>query len=151
GGKLELVEMIRWPNSIGLFYAQFTSYLGFEKFQDEWKVMGLASYGKKGIDLGDFIRISDTRYAVNSRALLNYQKGGELGEIEARLGPRRGPGDKIEDRHRDIAWAVQDACERAIITMVAHAIRQTGSRNLCLAGGVALNSKANGLILTNRL
>jgi carbamoyltransferase len=150
-GKLELIETVRWPNSIGLFYAQFTAYLGFEKFQDEWKVMGLAAYGRKRIDLGDFISIGDAGYVVNSRAFLNNQENGEFGEIEAKLGPRRMPDEKIEDRHRDIAWAVQDACERAIITVVAHAIRRTGSRNLCLAGGVALNSKANGLVATNGL
>jgi predicted NodU family carbamoyl transferase len=55
------------------------------------------------------------------------------------------------DRHRDVAWAVQDACERAELAVITRAISLTGSRNLCLAGGGALNSKANGLILSRRL
>ena len=146
GTKLELIEMIRWPNSIGLFYAQFTWWLGFERFQDEWKVMGLAPYGEPGIDLSGFISVSDGQYSVNSRLLLQNLWG-----IEKVLGPARKPHEPISDRHRDVAWAVQDACERAELAVIKRAVSLTGSRNLCLAGGVALNSKANGLILNRRL
>ena len=146
GTELRLLDMVRWPNSIGLFYAQFTWWLGFERFQDEWKVMGLAPYGGPGIDLGDFISVSDGKYSVNSRLLLQ-----ELAGIERVLGPARKPDESLSDRHRDVAWAVQDACERAELAVIRRAISLTGSRNLCLAGGVALNSKANGLILSERL
>ena len=59
-GKLDLLDVTKWPNSLGLFYAEFTSYLGFEKYQDEWKVMGLAPYGKKGIDLSEFIKVTES-------------------------------------------------------------------------------------------
>jgi carbamoyltransferase len=145
GRKLRLVEMIRWPNSIGLFYAQFTGWLGFERFQDEWKVMGLAPYGKPGVDLEKFITVSDGSYSVNSRLLLDYRA------LEEALGPPRKPDEPLTDRHRDVAWAAQDACERAQLGIVERAISLTGSRNLCLAGGVALNSKANGLILSRKL
>src|SRR5262249_31717738 len=147
GSKVNLIDMTQWPNSLGLFYAEFTSYLGFEKYQDEWKVMGLAPYGNKGVDLSDFITITDAGYAVNSRRLLAQVNGKDCVEIERRLGPRRRPDEELRDRHRDLAWAVQDACERAELSVVARAVSRTGSRNLCLAGGVALNSKANGLIL----
>src|SRR5262249_9441755 len=145
-GRLKLVEMIRWPNSIGLFYAQFTWWLGFERFQDEWKVMGLAPYGKPGVDLSDFIKVTYGNYSVNARLLL-----GDLSRVEKVLGPGREPDEPLLDRHRDVAWAVQDACERAELAIIKRAISLTGSRNLCLAGGVALNSKANGLILSERL
>ena len=145
GGKLRLIDMIRWPNSIGLFYAQFTWWLGFEKFQDEWKVMGLAPYGGPGVDLSGFISVSDGQYSVNSRLLLTETPS------RAWLGPARKPDEPLSDRHRDVAWAVQDACERAELAVIRRAISLTGSRNLCLAGGVALNSKANGLILSERL
>jgi carbamoyltransferase len=148
GGKLKLVEMVRWPNSIGLFYAEFTAWLGFERFQDEWKVMGLAPYGGPGVELKKFIRVSDGKYSVNSRLLLN---GAELSGIEKGLGRARKSDEPLSDRHRDVAWAVQDACERAELAVITRAISLTGSRNLCLAGGVALNSKANGLILSRRL
>jgi carbamoyltransferase len=146
GAELRLIEMVRWPNSIGLFYAQFTWWLGFERFQDEWKVMGLAPYGEPGIDLGGFISVSDGQYSVNSRLLLQNLPG-----IEKVLGPARKPDEPLSDRHRDVAWAVQEACERAILAIIRRALSLTGSRNLCLAGGVALNSKANGLILSERL
>src|SRR5262245_24137706 len=146
GTELRLVDMVRWPNSIGLFYAQFTGWLGFERFQDEWKVMGLAPYGGPGIDLGGFIKVSDGHYSVNSRLLLD-----SLYHIEKVLGPARKPDEPLLDRHRDVAWAVQDACERAELAVITRAISLTGSRNLCLAGGVALNSKANGLILSRGL
>jgi carbamoyltransferase len=144
--ELRLVDMVRWPNSIGLFYAQFTWWLGFERFQDEWKVMGLAPYGGPGVDLGGFISVTDGHYCVNARLLLE-----DLSRIEKALGPARKPEEPLSDRHRDVAWAVQDACERAELAVISRAISLTGSRNLCLAGGVALNSKANGLILDRGL
>src|SRR6516225_578403 len=148
GTKLKLIDMVRWPNSIGLFYAQFTGWLGFERYQDEWKVMGLAPYGGPGVDLGSFISVSDGKYSINSRLLL---KGPDLSGIEKGLGRAREPDEPLLDRHRNVAWAVQDACERAELAVVTRAISLTGSRNLCLAGGVALNSKANGLILGRKL
>jgi carbamoyltransferase len=151
GGKLQLIEMIRWPNSLGLFYAQFTAWLGFERFQDEWKVMGLAPYGGPGIDLSEFIKLSNGHYSVNSRLLLERRNGHDLSGIEQELGPARKPDEPIADRHRKVAWAVQDACEQAEVALIARAVSLTGSRNLCLAGGVALNSKANGLFLSRKL
>jgi carbamoyltransferase len=148
GTELKLIDMVRWPNSIGLFYAQFTGWLGFERYQDEWKVMGLAPYGGPGVDLGSFIRVSEGKYSVNSRLLL---KEPDLSGIENALGRARKPDEPLLDRHRDVAWAVQDACERAELAVISRAVTLTGSRNLCLAGGVALNSKANGLILSRKL
>jgi carbamoyltransferase len=136
--------MIRWPNSLGLFYAQFTGWLGFERFQDEWKVMGLAPYGGPGISLKKFINVSKGRYSVNSRLLL---KDG----IEQEFGPTRKPDQPIADVHRDVAWAVQDSCEQAELAVISRAISLTGNRNVCLAGGVGLNSKANGLFLSRGL
>ena len=151
GGRITLVEMIRWPNSLGLFYAEFTGWLGFERYQDEWKVMGLAPYGGPGVNLEKFIDVSDGRYRVNARRLLERKNGRDIIGIERELGPARLPDEPIGDRHRDVAWAVQDACERAEIALISRAIATTGCRNLCLAGGVALNSKANGLFLNRKL
>jgi carbamoyltransferase len=151
GGRIKLVDMIRWPNSLGLFYAQFTDWLGFEKFQDEWKVMGLAPYGGPGVDLKEFINVSRGRYRVNSRLLLERKRGQKLSAIENVLGPARKPDECIADLHRNVAWAVQEACEQAEIALINRAVSLTGSRNLCLAGGVALNSKANGLFLSRGL
>jgi carbamoyltransferase len=150
-GKLRLVDMVRWPNSLGLFYAEFTAWLGFERFADEWKVIGLAPYGGPGVDLNKFINISKGHYSVNSRLLLERKNGQDLSGIERELGPTRQPDQPIADFHRGVAWAVQDACEQAEVAVITRAVCLTGCRNLCLAGGVALNSKANGLFLSQGL
>jgi carbamoyltransferase len=147
-GKIDHVLTIPWPNSLGLFYAEFTYYLGFNKYSDEWKVMGLAPYGKPGIDLTEFIKFNNIPYWVNSRKLLG-QKYNDVSAIESILGPRRIPETKIEQRHQDIAFAVQDACEQGMLAVVKLAVEKTKCGNLCLAGGVAMNSKANGKIFTS--
>jgi carbamoyltransferase len=147
-GRLEHVETIPWPNSLGLFYASFTHYLGFQKNSDEWKVMGLAPYGSPGVNLRSFIVPDDSPYWVNSRVLLG-RDGDDASGIEAVFGTKRRPEAEIDERCKDIAFAVQETCERAIQQVVERAIRKTGCRTLCLAGGVALNSKANGRVLAS--
>jgi carbamoyltransferase len=147
-GRLEHVWTIPWPNSLGLFYAQFTHYLGFTPYSDEWKVMGLAPYGEPGINLRDFIVPDDNPYHVDTHRLLGKDSAPIAG-IEARLGPGRVPESDIDARHKNMAFAVQDMCEQAMMTLARAAVAQTGCRSLCLAGGVALNSKANGKILSS--
>jgi len=150
GGNLEHVWTIQWPNSLGLFYAQFTHYLGFQPYSDEWKVMGLAPYGKAGINLREFIVPDDNPYRVATRLLIGHDFAPSAA-IEARLGPKRAPESEIDERHKNLAFAVQDACEQAMMTLARAAVEKTSCRNLCLAGGVALNSKANGKILASGL
>jgi carbamoyltransferase len=148
-GKLDHVLTIPWPNSLGLFYAAFTGYLGFQPNSDEWKVMGLAPYGQPGADLHDFIQLDRDFYHVKAPLLLGNGNGGS--GIESRLGPARAPEGEIEGRYKDIAFAVQEICEQAMLDLVREAVAKTGCRDLCLAGGVALNSKANGRILASGL
>ncbi|MBZ5700738.1 MAG: carbamoyltransferase [Acidobacteriia bacterium] len=148
--RLEHVLTIPWPNSLGLFYAEFTQYLGFQKYSDEWKVMGLAPYGKPGVDLRAFLDLSAAPYRVHTK-LLAENASGSLEGIVARLGPARRAESEIEDRYKDIAYAVQEACENAMLNLVRLAVEKTGSRNVCLVGGVALNSKANGKIAASGL
>jgi carbamoyltransferase len=147
-GRIEHVQTIPWPNSLGLFYAQFTQYLGFQPYSDEWKVMGLAPYGKSGVELSDFIEMDENSYRVATRLLLGKDSAPTAG-IESHLGPKREPESEIQSHHKDIAFAVQDACERAMLQLSKRAVVEAGCRDLCLAGGVALNSKANGKILTS--
>jgi carbamoyltransferase len=149
-GRLEHVWTIPWPNSLGLFYAQFTSYLGFQPYSDEWKVMGLAPYGEPGVNLREFIVPDDNPYKVSARLLLGRDSA-PIGAIVDRLGPSRAPESEIDARHKNLAFAVQNACEEAMMTLTRAAVEKTGCRNLCLAGGVALNSKANGKILASGL
>ena len=143
-GRLDHVLTIPWPNSLGLFYAQFTQYLGFVPNSDEWKVMGLAPYGSPGVNLGEFISLNHETYRVNAPLLFERNNG--TSAIAKRLGPERTPESEIDDSFKNIAFAVQDACEAAMLALVKLATEKTGCRNVCLAGGVALNSKANGKI-----
>ena len=147
-GRLEHLWTIPWPNSLGLFYAQFTYFLGFTPYSDEWKVMGLAPYGEPGIDLREFIVPEENPYRVATNLLIAPESD-PFRAMEPRLGPPRLPESEIDARHKNLAFAVQDMCERAMITLAQAAVAKTGCGNLCLAGGVALNSKANGKILSS--
>jgi carbamoyltransferase len=153
-GRLEHVRTIPFPDSVGFFYSEFTEFLGFHRNSDEWKVMGLAPYGEPGVDLRAFIDAetgSDAApHRVHSR-LLMPQGGVLFPEMIKRLGPPRVAESEIDQRHKNIAYAVQEACEVAMMSVVRVAMAKTGSRNLCLAGGVALNSKANGKIVASGL
>lgn len=148
GGRIEHLLTIPWPNSLGLFYSKFTEQLGFEPYADEWKVMGLAPYGEPGIDLGEYITEGAHSYQIAARELLG-KSSGAVRLLESRFGPRRVPESELKAEHKNLAFAVQDVCERVMLAMAATAVEKAGSRNLCLAGGVALNSKANGKILSS--
>jgi carbamoyltransferase len=147
-GRLKPIWTIPFPNSLGLFYAQFTHFLGFTPFSDEWKVMGLAPYGEPGVDLSEFIASDKFPYRIAMRKLLG-ESSSPAAHLATRFGPPREPESEIKLRDKNIAYAVQDACERAMLALAREAVTRTGSRNLCLAGGVALNSKANGKILAS--
>jgi carbamoyltransferase len=148
-GYLDHVLTIPWPNSLGLFYAQFTQYLGFVPNSDEWKVMGLAPYGRPGLKLDEFISFNHESYRVNAPLLFDRNNG--TSAIARRLGPERRPESEIDDNFKNVAYAVQDACEVAMLALVKLATQKTRCRNVCLAGGVALNSKANGKIQASGL
>jgi carbamoyltransferase len=147
-GRLEHVLTIPFPDSVGYFYSEFTEYLGFQRNSDEWKVMGLAPYGKPGVDLRAFIDADTAPYQVHARKLVANGKA-PFAEMVRLFGPRRIPESEIDERHKDVAYAVQDMCEIAMMSVVKMAIEKTKSRNVCLAGGVALNSKANGKIVAS--
>jgi len=149
-GKLDPVLMIPFPDSLGYFYTAFTEFLGFRPNSDEWKVMGLAPYGKPGVDLSAFIDLKAAPYRVGTKKLVTNGATPFAGMTEL-LGPARIAESDIDDRHKDIAYAVQDACEAAMMSVVRMAIEKTRCRNVCLAGGVALNSKANGKIAASGL
>jgi carbamoyltransferase len=148
-GRLEHLQTIPFPDSVGFFYSEFTEFLGFHRNSDEWKVMGLAPYGHAGVDLRALIEVSERTngvpYRVNTKRLI--ARGAlPFAEMTKLLGAARVPESEIQERHKNIAFAVQEACEAAMMSVVRLALAKTGSRNLCLAGGVALNSKANGKI-----
>src|SRR5262249_13133066 len=131
-------------------YAHFTGFLGFTPNADEWKVMGLAPYGQPGVDLRMFLEPDAAPYRVHIDPLVGNGTG-PYANFPSSLGKPREPESEIGDLHKNIAYAVQDLCEQAMFSVVRMAIEKTGSKNLCLAGGVALNSKANGKIAASGL
>src|SRR4030081_3657183 len=149
-GRLDPVLTIPFPDSVGYFYSEFTEFLGFQRNSDEWKVMGLAPYGHSGVDLSAFIDPQARPYRVHTERLFSLAAK-PFEKITELLGPARVPESEIEERHKNVAYAVQEACEIAMLSVVRMAMQKTGSRNLCMAGGVALNSKANGKIAASGL
>jgi carbamoyltransferase len=148
GGELRLVRRYLWPNSLGLFYEAFTDLLGFRRHSDEWKVMGLAAYGEPTANLDGLLRVVEGGYQVNAHALAG-RWWNDLSPLIARFGPRRDPDREITDADRGLAASVQRALEQAVFAVVKEGIRLTGCRQVCLAGGVAMNSKANGRLLAS--
>jgi carbamoyltransferase len=152
-GKTGVIEhglTVPFPDSVGLFYSAFTDYLGFLPNSDEWKVMGLAPYGQPGVKLDAFIDPEAAPYHVHAKRL-SRNGAGSFEDITPLLGAPRAAEEEIDDRHKNIAYAVQESCELAMLSVVRMAMEKTLCRNLCLAGGVALNSKANGKILASGL
>lgn len=149
-GRVEHGLTIPFPDSVGLFYSAFTDYLGFVPNSDEWKVMGLAAYGQPGVNLDAFIDPEAAPYRVHARRL-NRNGAGAFPGITTALGAARAAESEIDERHKNIAYAVQEHCELAMMSVVRMAVEKTRCRNLCLAGGVALNSRANGKILASGL
>jgi carbamoyltransferase len=149
-GTIEHGLTIPFPDSVGLFYSAFTDYLGFVPNSDEWKVMGLAPYGQPGVRLDAFIDPEAAPYHVHAKRLCR-NRAGSFASMTPLLGDPRAADGEIEERHKNIAYAVQEQCESAMLSVVRLAVEKTRCRKLCLAGGVALNSKANGKILASGL
>jgi carbamoyltransferase len=149
GNNVHLLEKYKYPDSLGVFYAGITAMLGFVPFSDEWKVMGLASYGEPTCDLSPLIRSRDGRYRVEGWRFFGRTDGDDRRLAEV-LGPRRRD-EELGAKHQNLARSAQKACEEAMFELTRQVTSLTGCRKLCLAGGVALNSKANGELLRSGL
>ena len=150
---VEVLQELKFPHSLGLLYSAFTSYCGFRINSGEYKLMGLAPYGEpKYADL-IYDHLVDVKEDGSLRLNLEYfhfLRG--LRMTNSRFdrlfgGPRRQPETPIEQRHMDIARSIQEVTGDIMLRLARHARDLTGQRNLCLAGGVALNCVANGKIL----
>ena len=158
--EIKILKNLNFPHSLGLLYTAFTYFLGFKVNSGEYKLMGLAPYGNpKSVQTIEFIKIikkhlieikEDGSIWLNQK-YFNYTTG--LRMINRNLWKKlftintRRPNDKIEQTHCNIALAIQKVTEEIVIKMAIHAKKLTKSDNLCLAGGVALNCVANGLLL----
>jgi carbamoyltransferase len=153
GNSFELMREIRFPHSLGLLYSAFTYYLGFKVNSAEYKVMGAAPYGTpKYADriLEELVDMrADGSFKLNMKYFA-YDYGLTMTNprFEALFGqPRRAPDAKIEQFHWDVAASVQLVTEEIVLRIVRDLHERTGMKNLCMAGGVALNCVANGRII----
>ncbi len=157
GNKIELLEKINFPNSIGLLYSAFTYYTGFKVNSGEYKVMGLAPYGQPlYVDLikKHLVKIDNNGlYSLNmdyfSFAYSNYMTNEKFHKLFG--GEPRTPESLVTQKEMDIARSLQDVTEEIVLNLAKRALEKCGSENLCMAGGVALNCVANGKILSNNI
>jgi carbamoyltransferase len=153
GNRINLFNQINFPHSLGLLYTAFTTYTGFKANSGEYKVMGLAPYGEPKYVQTIFDRIVDLKEDGSFRLdqkYFNYCQGLTMtSEAFHELfgGPPREPESELTQREMDLARSVQEVTEEIVLRMGRHLQRETGERNLCLAGGVALNCVANGKLL----
>lgn len=159
GNRLRLLRELRWPDSVGMLYSAFTYWLGFRVNSGEYKLMGLAPYGDPQSDRTMAFEAAIRQHLVDVREdgsirLRRQRFDFETGLAMVRDGawddlfgfPRRGERDEIAPHHADLALAIQRVLEDVVLRMAHTARRLTGARHLCLAGGVALNCVANGVL-----
>ncbi len=164
GNKIEVLDTVIYPHSIGIFYTSFTQYLGFPHYGDEYKVMGLAPYGtpKYVEQLRDVLLFKNnglfelnTKYFKHAKEGVSMSWEGGIPHIEPifsdymveKFGPARKKGEELTQYHKDLAASVQRITEELIFHLLNHLHQKTGIDNICIAGGVAQNSVANGKII----
>jgi carbamoyltransferase len=164
GSRMKIDGTIAFPHSLGLFYSAVTQYLGFLKFGDEYKVMGLAAYGEaEQLEaFREIVRADGDGFRLGLDYFTHHRSGPEMSwadadktptmgkmfseAMERRLGPRRNPEEPLEQRHRNLASALQARLEEVYLGMLEKLAERTGLKAVCLAGGVAFNCVANGKI-----
>jgi carbamoyltransferase len=164
-GKCNHIEVrgsVSFPHSLGIFYTAFTQFLGFPKYGDEYKMMGLSAYGEPRFaeqvrrvvrTKGDQCRLNLDYFTHHTKGVEMTWHGGEpvLGTVFSdrmaeEFGEQRIPRSEIQQRDKDLAASVQLVLEENYFELLNFVQKQTGARALCLAGGVALNCVANGMI-----
>ncbi len=166
GNRLEVLDKVYFPHSLGMLYTAVTQYLGFTGYGDEFKVMGLAPYGEPAhvAELSRLVRLTgDGMFELELEYFRHWNGGVEmewdegyptLGRVyspalETLLGPARQPSDPLTKRHEDIARSLQAVYEESAFHILNGLYERTGNPRLCLAGGCAMNSVANGKIRAN--
>jgi len=165
GDKIEVLDRVTYPHSLGLFYQALTQFLGFPKYGDEYKVMGLAAYGEPTFvpelrtlvpahgDGGFRLDLTYFRHLAEGVDMTWDDGEPKLGPVwapplEALLGPARRPGSEITQRHMDLAHSLQAVYEERFFALVRSLQKRTGLTRLTLSGGCAMNSVANGKLFT---
>jgi len=166
GNKFDVLDEVNYPHSLGVFYSTVTQFLGFPNYGDEYKVMGLAPYGEAKYlkELEQILTLTDDGFfKLNRKYFKHFKEGvamsweGGSPTIESLFTPEwaklfrkaREKNDELEQFHIDLATSVQKFTEKVIFHMLNHLQKKTGCENICITGGVAQNSVANGKILEN--
>ena len=160
GSRLEIMGSVRFPHSLGVFYTAFTQFLGFPKWGDEYKMMGLAAYGEPRFfeQVDEVVQTRDVDVTLNLDYFTHHVRGVDMtwAAGEPVLGPMfsdkmvqvfgepRQPRTELRQQDADLAASVQAVLEKNYFALLNGVFRATGQRTLCLAGGVALNCAANG-------
>tara|TARA_B100000787_G_scaffold142791_1_gene112267 strand:+ start:487 stop:2232 length:1746 start_codon:yes stop_codon:yes gene_type:complete len=164
--KFNTIQDVKFPHSLGLFYTAITQFLGFKKYGDEYKVMGLSSYGKPTyVDkINKLVKFDNKNlFKLNLDYFKHHNEGVEmswldgepkLGDVYSKklkdlLGQPRDKNDKVDSKHMDIAASTQIVFEEITIKILNRLYELNNSDNLCLSGGCAMNSVFNGKILQN--
>jgi carbamoyltransferase len=164
GRRMNFHGSVAFPHSLGLYYSAVTQYLGFLKFGDEYKVMGLGAYGEREFlpEFREIVHSNGARFHLGLEYFTHHRTGPEMSWAEAdktpvlgkiyseempkKLGPVRAPEEPIEQRHKNLACSLQARLEEVYLGMLERLHRETGMKSVCLAGGVAFNCVANGKI-----
>ncbi len=162
GNQIQVQGSVLFPHSLGIFYTAFTQFLGFPKYGDEYKMMGLSAYGEPRFAdrVRQVVRTQDGQCRLNLDYFTHHSKGVEMtwngGEpalgpvfsatMSEQFGEPRAPRAEIQQRHRDLAASVQLVLEENYFALLNFVQKKTRASRVCLAGGVALNCVANGMI-----
>ena len=167
GNKIEkVIDTVSYPHSLGAFYTTLTQYLGFPHYGDEYKVMGLAPYGNPTLvdKLRDILIFKDNGlFELNGKYFKHFKDGVSMSWEEGmpfiepmysdylveQFGPVRQKDEPLSQFHKDLATSVQRITEELIFHIAEDLYKRTGLKNLCISGGCAQNSVANGKILAN--
>jgi carbamoyltransferase len=164
GNKIQVLDSVIYPHSLGVFYTAFTQFLGFPYYGDEYKVMGLAPYGNPiyADKMKDVVKIlPNGLFEINEKYFLHSTGGvamtwnnsapfiGRLfsDHLVAVFGKPKDKDEPLNQYHKDLSASVQKHCEDVIFHILKHLQKRTGQKNICIAGGVAQNSVANGKVL----
>ena len=162
GNHIDVRGSVRFPHSLGQFYTAFTQFLGFPKYGDEYKMMGLSAYGEPRFaqQVRDVVRVEDDQVRLNLDYFIHHTEGVEmtwaggepiLGPLYSKkmidvFGAPRLARSELEQQHNDLAASVQLVLEECYFKLLNTIHQRTGLKKLCLAGGVALNCVANGML-----
>ena len=155
-GHIEVLKVFKKPQSLGIFYSVITQFLGFRRDSDEYKVMGLSSYGRPSVDLSWLLEFGGGDYHFHDEYIRKVKPGQPNASKQEpmyehcfveKLGRPRLEHEPMTGFYADVAKSAQDRLEQAAIDLITHLHQRTGSRNLCIAGGVGLNCVMNQRLL----